>query len=35
MLDFAEESVLLVSPWIWGVDAILERLEDLKKRILI
>jgi phosphatidylserine/phosphatidylglycerophosphate/cardiolipin synthase-like enzyme len=34
MLGFAEVSVSLVSPWIWGVDAILERLEELKKKNL-
>jgi len=34
MLGFAEMSVYLVSPWIWGVDVILERLEDLKKKNL-
>jgi len=34
MLDFTENSVLLVSPWIWGVDVILERLEELRKKNL-
>ncbi|MCX6776710.1 MAG: phospholipase D family protein [Candidatus Micrarchaeota archaeon] len=34
LLGFAETSVYLVSPWIWGVDVILERLEDLKKKNL-
>jgi phosphatidylserine/phosphatidylglycerophosphate/cardiolipin synthase-like enzyme len=34
MLEFAEVSVYLVSPWIWGVDVILERLEELKKKNL-
>jgi len=34
MLGFAEMSVYLVSPWIWGVDVILERLEELKKKNL-
>jgi len=34
MLEFAEMSVFLVSPWIWGVDVILERLEGLKKKNL-
>lgn len=34
MLEFAEVSVSLVSPWIWGVDVILERLEELKKKNL-
>jgi len=34
MLDFAEVSVFLVSPWIWGVDVILERLEELKRKNL-
>lgn len=34
LLGFAEMSVYLVSPWIWGVDVILERLEDLKKKNL-
>jgi hypothetical protein len=34
MLEFAEVSAYLVSPWIWGVDVILERLEELKKKNL-
>ncbi|MEM3555664.1 MAG: phospholipase D-like domain-containing protein [Candidatus Micrarchaeia archaeon] len=34
MLDFAERSVFLVSPWIWGVDAILEKLEEMKRKEL-
>lgn len=34
LLDFAERSVFLVSPWIWGVDVILERLEEMRKKEL-
>ena len=34
MLNSASNSVFLVSPWIWGVDIILERLEKLKEKNL-
>jgi|GEM_PF-2686028 len=34
MLNSASNSVFLVSPWIWGVDVILESLEGLKNKNL-
>lgn len=34
MLNSASNSVFLVSPWIWGVDVILESLEKLKGKNL-
>jgi len=32
MLSHAEEFVLIASPWMWGIDDIVKRLDQLKKK---
>lgn len=32
MLDRAKDSVLIASPWIWGIENIVQRLEGLRKK---
>ena len=32
MLSHAKEFVLIASPWMWGIDDIVQRLEQLKKK---